>query len=186
MKKRAISASVTLLLVISCVHAGAQSPQPTVLQCVGDEWMDGIDAPKDEFIASRDSNLSGTYVMQGNAITENGGGTLADRSYRLCGSTVTTYSFSSDCSVHRGPYITDWENGKDFDPKTGPFFNKYPNSPIGIVTINVDRVNLRVEEEWLDNHVRGNYDPKTKKSTYLAFFTSTRFSGTCELGKPKI
>lgn len=148
--------------------------------------MDGIDAPKDAFLAPRDNGLSGTYVIQGNAITESGGGTIADRSYALCSSTVTTYSFSSDCSVNRGPYINDWENGTDFDSKTGPFFKKYPNSPTGVVTILVDRVNLRVDEEWLDNHVRGAYDQKTKKSSYLAFFTSTRFSGTCELGKPKI
>jgi hypothetical protein len=186
MKKRAISASVTLLLVVASVQAGAQSPQPTILQCVGDEWGDGINAPKDAFIPPRDSNLSGTYVMQGNAITERGGGKIADRSYPLCNSTVTTYSFSSDCSVHRALYIHDWESAKDFDTKTGPFYKKYPDSWAGVVTIVVDRVNLRVDEEWLDNHVRGDYDQKTKKSTYLAFFTSTRFSGTCELGKPKI
>jgi len=186
MKKRAISASVTMLLITACLRAEAQTPADTILQCVGDEWGDGINAPKDAFIPPRDGNLSGTYAIQGNAIIESGGGKLADKSYPLCSTTIMSYAFSSDCSVHRGQYIVDWLEGTDFDTKTAPFFKKYPNSPIGVATIVVDRVNLRVDEEWLDNHVRGDYDPKTKKSTYLAFFTSTRFSGTCELGKPKI
>ena len=178
--------TAALLLIAACHTANAQAPQQAILQCVGDTWADGIDAPKDAFIPPREGNLSGTYVIQGNAIIEDGGGKLADRSYPLCSSTTTNYVFSSDCSVHRGRYITDWLGEVDFDDKTNPFLKKYPESAAGVTTIVVDRVNLRVGEEWLDNHVRGNYDLKTKKSNYLAFLVSTRYSASCELGKPKI
>lgn len=162
--------AAVVLLVATCHIANAEAPQQTILQCVGDLFGDGINAPKDAAIPPRDHDVSGTFTIQGNELIQSGGGQGSDNRYTLCTTTPTTYVFSTDCTVLRDQYIHDWLKETDFDINTSPFFKKYKNrSWLTVETVIVDRFSLRVDDEQLTGHSGGIYDKKSGKVAYTPF-----------------
>jgi hypothetical protein len=178
--------TAALLLIVGCHFANAEGPSQVILQCDGEQWGEGISAPKDAYVPSRESNVDGVYTMQGDALVESLGGKFPDQRYMLCSATGTNYVFSSDCTVARRQYVSDWLASTDVDPSTGPFSKKYPNSVWGLQTVTVNRVSLRLEEELLMGYVRSHYDQKLNSFVYAPFLVSTRYAAGCKLEKPKI
>lgn len=180
-------ASAVVTLVATCHIAYAGAPQQTVLQCVGDLWGEGINAPKDAVIPSRSHGVSGTFTIQGNELIQSGGGQVSDGHYTMCSTTPTTYVFSTDCTVQRDQYVHDWLNATDFNIESSPFFKKYQNrSWLSVETVIVDRVSLRVDEEQLTGHTGGIYYKKSGKAVYTPFLVSVRYLANCTLGTAKI
>ncbi|MCX4156984.1 MULTISPECIES: hypothetical protein [Paraburkholderia] len=185
MKKSAISASVTILLVTVCFRAGAETLPQVILQCSGEQSSVGINAPKDVLVPNRDPNVVGTYTLRGNVLTESGGGTFADELYNLCSTTSTNYVYSTDCSVGRMRYISDWLQVTDA-ASNDRFMATHKASAYTLDILVIDRVNMSVTSEYLSNQLRTDYDQKNKKVTLTPYLTSIRFVGRCSVVKPKL
>ncbi|MFL9988651.1 hypothetical protein [Paraburkholderia sediminicola] len=184
MKKRAISASVAMLLVSACFRAGAETPPQAILQCAGEMTSDGINNPKDVALPSP-SDVVGTYTLQGSVLIESGGRASADIRYDLCSSTSTTYVYSNDCSVSRGRYISDWLHVANA-PASDRFVANHKGSAYGLNILVIDRVNLRVDSEYLTGELRTNYDQKHTKAWLTPYLMSMRFAGSCSVAKAKL
>lgn len=184
LKKRAISASVTMLLFTACFRAAAETPPSAILQCVGSMTSEGINAPKDVLL-DKPSDVVGTYTLQGNVLIESGGGTYADEHYGLCSTTSTTYVYSTDCSVGRMRYITDWLAVKD-GLANERFEAKHKDSATTLDIVVIDRVNLSIHSESLGTQFRTDINQKTNAVTLTPFLTSARFAGSCSIVKPKL
>jgi hypothetical protein len=185
MKKRAVSASVTILLITISFRAGAEVPPQAILQCSGGQSSEGINTPKDVPVPKSDPNVVGTYTLQGNSLIESGGGTFADEHYDLCSATSTNYVYSTDCSVDRMHYIADWLEVTDA-PANDRFMIKHKASAYTLDTIVIDRVNLSVNSEYLSNQVRTDYVKKVNKVVLTPYLMSIRFVGNCSVAKPKL
>ncbi|MBB5546350.1 hypothetical protein A8H39_20620 [Paraburkholderia fungorum] len=174
-----------ILLAVACHMANAEAPQKTILQCDGEQWGQGIDAPKDAVIPSRDPHVVGTYTIHGDTLIESGDGVVADGRYALCSATSTTYVFSSDCKAQRNRYITDWLGATDIYSDTSSFAKKYKDSPWSLDIITIDRINLRVDEENISNYARTDFDKQSRKATVRPFLVSIRYAGSCSFVKPR-
>ncbi|WP_186188066.1 hypothetical protein [Burkholderia gladioli] len=185
MKKRAISASVAMLVITACFRASADTPPQVILQCSGEQSSQGINAPKDVTVPKRNPNVVGTYTLQGNVLTESGGGIFADERYDLCSTTSTSYVYSTDCSVARMRYISDWLEITDA-ASNDRFMAKHKASAYTLDNIVIDRLDMSVTSEYLSNQLRTDYDQKNNKVTLTPYLTSIRFVGSCNVVKPKL
>jgi hypothetical protein len=141
--------------------------------------------PKDVPIPKRDPNVVGTYTLQGNSLIERGGGTFADERYDLCSTTSTNYVYSTDCSEDRMHSIADWLEVADV-PANDRFLAKHKASGYTLDIIVIDRVNLSVNSDYLSNQVRTDYDKKAKKVVLTPYLLSMRFTGNCNVERPKL
>lgn len=185
MKKRAIRASVTSILITASLCAGAEAPPQAILQCTGEQTSEGINTPKYVTIPKRAPNVGDTYTLQGDVLIESGGGTFADEHYNLCRSTSTTYVYSTDCSVDRLHYISEWLDVTNV-PASDKFIARHKDSPYTLDTIIIDRVNLSVNAESLNNQSGTKYDKKANNVVLIPYLLSTRFLGNCSVEKPKL
>jgi hypothetical protein len=185
MTSKVLRSTASLMLAAACHVANAEAPQQTILQCNGDQWGEGINAPKDVTVPKRDPNVVGTYTLQGNVLIESGGGTFADERYDLCSTTSINYVYSTDCSVDRMHYISDWLEVTDV-PANDRFIGKHKASAYTLDILVIDRVTPSVNSEYLSNQVRTDYDKKDKKVVLTPYLLSMRFVGSCSVVKPKL
>jgi hypothetical protein len=180
--------AAAVLFGAACQVATAQTPEPILLQCVGDYWGEGIHAPQDAFISPRSDGLNQEYTIQDNKLIEAGGGKTPDTVLTLCATTSTTYKYSNDCPVSREQYISDWLRSTDITPESNPAFKRYKGGASELLEIViVDRANLSLDWEQLTGEPGnvGPYDKVHKHPTFQPFVTSSRYSAQCKLGKLK-
>lgn len=185
MKKRAISASVTLLLI--CFQAGAQTLPQRILQCSGSEEWKGINAPKDAGIPQPDPSriVGGTYTFQGNVLVKSDEGKVADQRYKLCSVTTTNYVYSTDCSIDTAGYIAEWLKVSTAASDTA-FQARHKESWVQLDTVIVDRVNLSLDEMYVAPLERSDYDPEKANALVLTpYLLSTHYVATCHLAQPQ-
>ncbi|MFX1803097.1 hypothetical protein PWR66_05475 [Paraburkholderia sp. A1RO-5] len=186
MTKNARHLSAAISLSVACHAAVAEPAKPIILKCSGVLWGEGIDAPKDEEIPGHEPNLESIYTMDGSTLTESGGGISADTHYALCSSTNTNYLFSTDCSVQRQQYVMNWLQSTTGEPENASYFKKHPSSTWGLEIVSIDRVNLRVDEEFLVGHSRAHWDKASNHMVFAPFLVSIRYSGNCAIAQPKL
>lgn len=181
MKKRAISASVTLLFI--CFQAEAQTPPQGILQCAGPWDAKGINTPKDVTIPSA-STVEGAYTFKGNLLIASGGGTWRDQQYDLCSVTSTNAVYSTDCSISLPSYTAEWLAVRDM-ASLKAFQARHPNGWVQLETIVVDRVNLTMDDTDLSTEERVDPVPGKTTPTVKPYLLSMHFAGQCQLAKAK-
>ena len=180
MKKRAISASVTLLLI--CFHAGAQTPPQGILECAGPDEFKGINAPKDSAVISKTNEVAGTYTFQGNVLIESAGGTGKDQRFNLCSTTSTNAVYSTDCATSTASYTAEWLRVSD-SPSLNAFQARHVNSWVQLDTVVVDRVNLTLDDWSLSTQERSDYVPSKNALDVKPYLLSSHFVATCHLAR---
>jgi hypothetical protein len=180
MKKRAISASVALLLI--CFQAEAQTPPQGILQCSGPDESKGINAPKDSAVTSATNNVTGTYTFQRNVMIESAGGTGREQRYNLCSTTGTNSVYSTDCAISTASYIAEWLKVSDM-ASLNAFQARHENSWVQLETVIVDRVNLTLDDMYLATQERSDYAPGKGALDVKPYLLSTHFVATCHLAR---
>lgn len=178
MKKLAISASITLLLI--CFQAGAQTPPQGILQCAGRFVSKGIKAPKDAGIIASDVEMAGTYTFKGNVLIESAGGTGRDQQYNLCITTGTNAVYSTDCSISTTSYTAEWLTVANM-ASLNAFKARHPNSWVQLDTVVVDRVNLTLDETSLATQERATTAQDNTPPNVKPYLLSSHFAARCSL-----
>lgn len=158
---------------------------PTVLSCDGITTNSGRNEPNDSLVIPP-RNESATFAIASNGLTSQSLVLYAE-TLSLCKETPTEYVYSTNCAAQPRAFIGDWLAMKDASTAGQLMAKKYGEYSVVLETIQIDRVNLTISDEFVSTQMSTEFKKTTKgsllKSDTRFFVFTTEFRGHCRLAK---